>query len=466
MTEHVRVSFAGEGSGVDDLTWGQLGLWQAIAADGVSRTMAGVDELPPGTTVEMAAETLRFVMSRHQSLRSRLRFDGGALPKQVCSESGEVTLEIVDACDADPAEVADQVRERYQGTNFDYENEWPVRMAVVRKDGGLTHAVVVYLHLVIDANGLSALLADLRHLTPGWERTAPPVTAASPLDQARHQRGTAARRQGVASLRHLENVMRSVPISRFGEPLHTGEPTYRMIRFTSPATRLAVQVVAARNDINTSPVLLAAFAVTLARFNGRNPVMAMLMVGNRFRPGFGDSVSSVAQISPYLIDVADITLNEAVVRASHSAMNAYKHAYYDPYEQDDVVERINAERGEEVDFSCFYNDRRQQARYGDGPLPTAARIRDALPLSSHHWEDEVGMPRQKLYLHVDDAADAAGPADAIEFVMSADDRYLSREDMLTVVRGIEAVAVEAALDPLAATGVTAGELAVVGREAG
>jgi len=457
MTEHVRVTFHGEGSGVDDLTWGQLGLWQAIAADGISRTMAGVDPLPPGTSVETAAETLRFVMSRHQSLRSRLRFDGGPLPKQVCFTSGETTLEVVDAGDADPAEVADQVRERYQGTNFDYENEWPVRMAVVRKDGELTHAVVVYLHLVIDANGLSALLSDLRHMTPGWERTAPPVTAAPPLEQAQRQRGTAALRQGAASLRHLENVMRTVPISRFGEPLHDGEPTYRMIRFHSPATHLATQVVAARNGINTSPVLLAGFAVALARFNGRTPVMAMLMVSNRFRPGLGDSVSAVAQISPYMIDVADTTLNEAVVRASHSAMNAYKHAYYNPYEQDDVVDAINRERGAEVDFSCFYNDRRQQARESDGgPLPTQEQIREALPLSTHHWEDEIGMPRQKLYLHVDD------PRDAIEFTMSADDRFLSPDDMIALVRGMEAVAVEAALDPLAPTGVTAFATAAVG----
>jgi hypothetical protein len=207
-----------------------------------------------------------------------------------------------------------------------------------------------------------------------------------------------------------------------------------------------VRAVAARERIDDSPVLLASFAVGLARFTGVNPVMAMLMVGNRFRPGLADSVSALIQLSPYMIDVAGTTMGDAVSRAAASAINAYKNAYYDPYEQDEVIERVERERGEELDLSCFYNDRRQQERSHLGEqIPTAEQIRGALAESHISFEPEISMPRRKIYFNVDD------PPGAIEFVMSVDTRYFDRADMAAIVRNIEDAAVQAALEPDAPT---------------
>jgi hypothetical protein len=176
----------------------------------------------------------------------------------------------------------------------------------------------------------------------------------------------------------------------------------------------------------------------------------MLLVSNRFRPGVAESVSPLVQMSPYLIDVADATLSEAVRRAKASVLNTYKNAYYDPYLQDEVIDRVSADRGEEMDFSCFYNDRRAGDRGPTGgPLATAEEIRDALSLSGHEWEYEPDMSTRKLYLNVDD------PPGAIDFVMSVDNRYFSAEDTVAVVRGMETVAVAAAVDPTTLTGVRA-----------
>lgn len=450
MSDQILVSFQGEGSGVEDLTWGQIGLWQSIEGSGDSRTLGGVNELPPGTAVGDVAETLRFVMSRHQALRSRLLFEPDGTPRQVCASSGEIALEIVDASDADPAEVAEEVKERYQRKHFDYENEWPVRMAVVRRRGVPTHIVAVYLHLAIDATGMTVLLQDIgsRDRRTG---DAAPVTAMQPLEQARRQRSAAAQRQCAASLRHLEHVLRTVPASRFGEPRPGREPEFRMIRYRSPATLLAARAIGARESVTIAPVLLASFAVALARFTGSNPVLALVMVNNRFRPGFADTVSAVAQITPLMVDVADLTVTEAIGRAAQSALNAYKNAYYDPYRQDEVLERVERERGEQIDLSCYYNDRRLQlADQRSDPVPTPQEIRDALGRGTEHWEDDVEMPRAKLYLHVDD------PPGAVDFVLSVDTRFFSPADMQALVRGMESVAVEAALDPSATTAVRSG----------
>jgi hypothetical protein len=236
---------------------------------------------------------------------------------------------------------------------------------------------------------------------------------------------------------------------RFGEPRHDGPPEYRELRYSSPATRLAIGATAARLNANTSAILLATFAVGLARFTGNSPVMAWLMVNNRFRPGFATSVSVLVQISPFMIDVTDGTLGETITRAQGGAMRAYKSAYYDPYEQEAVIDRIDAERGVKIDYSCFYNDRRSQQRDLTGePVATAEQITAAVALGTHAWQHEPVLPRQKLYFHVDD------PPGSIDFTMSVDTRYFNETDMLTILQAMESVAVETAMDPTAPTGVT------------
>jgi hypothetical protein len=442
----VVVPFAGEGSGIADLTWGQVGFWQGMVDTGQSATMGGVTPLPPGMTVDQIADGLRYAVSRHQALRTRLRLaDDPYRPQQVCSSEGEVPLEVVDVSGEDPAVVAETVRMAYEERNFDYENEWPVRMAVIRADGVLTHAVAIYLHLAVDATALDLLMADVLANDPTV-----PVTATQPLEQAAQQRKPAARRANESSLKHLDHVLRTVSVSRFGQAKYGEERAFRQIRYRSPATAAAIQVVARREATNTSSVLLACFAVGLARFTGNNPVLAMILVSNRFRPGFAESVSPVVQMSPYMIDVADATLSEAVARAKASVFNTYKNAYYDPYQQDEVMDRVNTERGEDVDWSCFYNDRRMTDRAaGSGPPASPDEIRAAVPLASHEREYEPDMSTRKLYFNVDEAPGV------IEFVMSVDTRYFNDEDMVEVLRGMEAVAVQAALDPATPTGVTA-----------
>lgn len=445
--ERILVPFAGEGSGVAPLTWSQIGIWGAIVQSGESRTVQHTAELPPGTTVDDVADMVRFLMSRHQALRTRMLFDSDGQALQNCSEAGEAPLEIVEADIEDPASVAEEVSRHYQRKLFEYVTEWPLRTAVIRQHGVPTHLVMVVLHTAIDVYGLEVMLEDLASRDPETG-AAPPVTGMQPLEQARREASPAGQRQNMSSLRYLERVMRSVPAQRFGPPKRDGQAEYRMITYWSPATRLAAEAVAARVGANTSAVLLASFAVAIARFTGINPVFVMLTVNNRFRPGLGNSVSKTSQISPFWIDLADLTLHEAVAVAGQSVINAYKNASYHPDQQDEVIELVERERGEPIDIDCFYNDRRMGDRGGDRGLAiTDEEIRAALSSSATLWGDSIGLPQRKLYFNLDD------PPGAMIFMMSADTRYFPPEDMERLVRDIEAVAVETALDGAASTGV-------------
>src|SRR5690242_3163364 len=159
------VPFAGDGSGVDDLTWGQRNIWRMMEFIGTPEMVGGAMKLDEGTTVDNIRNLLSFIVSRHQSLRTRIRIDPDGVPKQWLSESGEVPLTIIDVPDdEDPAEVAEATREHYETAPFDIGTEWPVRMAVVRHHGVPSHFAVQYPHMVIDGYGFEALLRDLRNL--------------------------------------------------------------------------------------------------------------------------------------------------------------------------------------------------------------------------------------------------------------------------------------------------------------
>jgi hypothetical protein len=447
MGERVAISFAGEGSGVAELTWGQLSIWQSLEVSGQSRTLTGVTPLPPGATVEHVAKVIGWLVGRHQALRTRYRLRGDTPPLQECFPAGELSMEIVDAGDRDPAAVADELRDRYQRTHFDYEHDWPLRIGLVVADGRPVRQVVVYLHLSLDAGGLSALVADMFSRDPDTG-LAPPITSYPPLEQARRQREPSGQRQQAGSLRHFERVLRAVPAQPFGPPRPGVERDHLEVRFRSPATLLAVRTAAARTGMGSSAVLLAAFAIAVARTKGGNPVMALVAVSNRFRPGLADSISSISQVTPLMVDVADATLEAAVRRAATGALTAYKNGYSDPYEQDVVVDRVNAERGEEVELVCYYNDRRQQDREPEGDPPTPEQILAARPKSTVDWPDDPEKPRTGLYLYVADDV-----PDAIDFLMSVDLRYWTKAELEAVVRDMEAIVVATALDPTAPTGV-------------
>ncbi|GAB1510476.1 condensation domain-containing protein [Actinophytocola sp. KF-1] len=449
VTERVLVPFAGDGAGEGELAFGQLGLWQSIVDSGNSKTVAYVADADPGTTVAAVADMLGFMVSRHAALRTTLVLRGeDRPPRQRVTASGEIPLLVVAAGDDEPRAVADALSEHWQTVLFDYGTEWPVRMAAVVVDDVVTHVVTVILHTSIDAFGLSALAADIGARDPVTGAAAGPVTALTPLEQAAREASPAGRRQNDRSLRYLEQVLRAAPAGLFGPPRYDGEPRYEVVRYRSRAIAMALQAVAAREHCDDSPALLTAFLVGAGRVTGVSPLVTTILVSNRFRPGLADSVSALLKVTPFVFDVAGQTVGEVVAAVTGKALAAYMNAYYDAYEQVERIARIERERGEELDLSCFYNDRRQRDRVHAGVTPpTAEEIRAALADSAFSWRQDPNLSKMKLYLKVDD------PPDAVELVLSVDRRYFSRAEMTALALAIEEVAVQAAIEPGTPTGV-------------
>lgn len=428
MAESILVPFDGDGSGVDTLSWGQWEIWRSMTAVGSSLPLGASFPAAPGTTVASVADMLRFIVSRHQSLRTRIVVGADGVARQQVATSGQVPLDVVDVA-GDNAAAAEAARllERYERTIFDYPNEWPVRMGVVLADGVPAHVVAAYSHVATDVYGLDALVAEL---LAGGDL---PAMGTQPLEQARQQRTPAAQRQNANALRHAEKVLRAMPERRFGESTDPREPRWWQLGYHSPASYPAVCAIAARNRVHTTPVLLAGFAVALCRLTGTDVAVTRLMVNNRFRPGFASSVSPLAQSCAAAIEVADSTFDEVVARAWRALTLAGRHSYFDPNEMAELVAALGRERGADLHVDVCFNDRRRTHLTPTPPDPAAAEQPGTL-----RWERPLDNYDHTLFFHINDVPDA------FDYLLCADTHRVSPADMESMVRCVEDVFVSAA----------------------
>jgi hypothetical protein len=449
-TEVVVVQFAGEGSGSDGLTWGQQHIWNAMQELGSPMNMCATRELAPGASVEEFADELRYYMNRFQSMRTRLQLVPGDWPRQVVVDSGEAALEIVDVLpDQDPAQVAARLTAEYEEAEFDYEHDFPLKMTLLRRDGALTHLMMTISHFATDANGALTMYNDYVNRDARAGGDSKPL-GTPPLELAAQQRQSGALRQSENSLRYWENLLRTIPMHRFPEPVDPGPGRYCQVRMDSPAMLLALRALGNRLGVDVSTALLGVVAVGIARVGGINPVVAQMVVSNRFRPGFAEIVSNVAQAGLFVVDVADVSVDEAIARSRRASTNAYKYAYFDFSRWKDLVARVNQDRGGVVDLRCYYNDRPSQRQAEDpAHAPGRDEIEAALPSTSAlRWSD---MPffNEHLMVTIDDAPGAIG------LIVLADTAYFPRARMEALARELESLAIAVAHEPDTPTGVPA-----------
>lgn len=449
VAERIGVEFAGGGSGVGELSWGMWEIWQAMEGQNTSLPIGGRVPVAPGVTVADLAGELSFLMARFPSMRTRLRFDAAGRPTQELFAAGTIALEVYDSedaaePDADPDAVAAAVEDGYRTTPFDYAGAWPVRMAVIRRRGVPTHQITIMNHLVTDAHGGLVMLREVR------SRESAPATGLQQLDQAAWQQSPAGRRQNDKALRYWEELLRSVPSRRLPGSTDPRTPRHWSADLRSPALCRALPVIAARTGADRSSVLLTMFAVALNRVTGVNPVVVRPVVHNRFRPGLADVVCMVAQAGICAIDVEGVTVDEAVERTRRATLTAYKYGYCHPEDTRALVNRLSEERGEEVDVACFYNDRSSALHFPEEVLAlTPEELRQDLDRArldtEFGWSAQREDPIERLFFNIVDLPDA------VRFEIHADTHFIAPGDVEAVARGMEEVAVAAALDPATAT---------------
>lgn len=454
MTDAIVVPFSGPGAGIGELTWGQQKVWTLMRQAGSSLSMGGAVPVTDGRTIEDLAAELRFFLCRYASMRTRIRPGDGinsginSLIQEVAGV-GEAVLGIVDvAPDADPGLAAQRLADQWAATPFDHAGEWPIRMAAVRVEGVVTHVVVTISHVATDGAGIAVMLKDLAERDPATREPKNPPSAIGPLELAAQQRTPAGRRQNDASLRHWERLLRTAEPQRFGPGVDRGEPRYRRAFFESRALHPASKTVAARVGGAASSVLLAGYAVAVARLTGVAPALIQVVISNRFRPGLAD-VSHPLSVNGLLsIDVAGVTFDEAVSRTQRAMALCSKYAYYDPAQLEELRARIDSERGETIELSCLFNDRRLGVDLEPlDPLPSRQELEAARSESTLRWGEPFTAYLDKLMVQV------GAIADAVELEVQVDTHHVSAEEVPVLMADLEALLVSAAFDPDLPTGI-------------
>jgi Condensation domain len=454
--DRVDVDFTGAGAGIEPLTWGQKAIWQDMQDSGNQFSMQGMMDLPGGSTIEDVAARVSALLGRHAALRMRLRTDETGCPSQEIAGSGRFGLDILTFPDeADPDEVAryrDHLFDTWHLERFDFTRDWPLRMAVLRHRGACRHVNWVLSHLAADGGGHVLLLDDL--LADETAGDAPrPARHPDVLDIAAAEQTPQHRQLSSRTMRYWEAQLRDIPAQTFGETgRHQAEPRYWQARFRSPAAHLAMLAISRRTGTDLSRVTLAVISTAIGRATGVCPLVLKVMVNNRFRPGLADVIAPIAQNSVVTIDVAGATVDEVVARARGASMTAGMRAYYDPDDLRAVMARLDSERGYPAAVTCRVNDQRAMIMRSDeaadqGEL-TPEGITRKLPETSLTWLGRRDNMHEQANILIENRPGV------VSLHIMWDRWSLTDAQVEAMLRAVEAVAVEAAFDPAAPTGVS------------
>lgn len=283
--------------------------------------------------------------------------------------------------------------------------------------------------------------------------TAPAPTAPSALDVAQAQSTQAGRRQSTRAVRHWAAQLDRLTEWPGADAPHEQDPRYWELVGYSPALELGMRMVAARTGAGTTHVLLAAYAVAVGRVFGRDPGVAQIVVGNRFRPGFADTASQLSQHGICVVDVADAGFDEVVARAEKAVTSACFAGYYDPVECDALLAQAAARRGRPLDIEWHLNDRREKtgAGEGDDSVPEPRDVARVLPLSRWYWGRKVPVFDGALFIQVDsepmvsERRRPGGTPPAVHLEIWTDTRSFAIRQIEAFAREMETVVVDAAL---------------------
>lgn len=447
-SDRITVPFSGPGAGTAPLSWGQKAILRDMRETGWTHNSSGAHPLPHGTTVEAVAASLRALVSRYPALRLRLGTDADGRACQVVSGSGEIDLEVVNLADScEPATFVADLCYAWMVTPIDPYREWSLRMAVVRHRNVSLFRVLTVGHLVADGAAVMRLVADLR--TRAWARRRDDPGTVGPLEIGRAEQTPESRRISDRAMRHWETRLRAAPPLTFGVPTppvgRLGK-RYRHGRFDSPAAHLAVLAIAERTRADTASVLLAVLATAIGRATGVPALTTKVVVSNRFRPGFAGAVATLAQDSVLALEL-DGTVDDVVARARRASTAASMHAYYDPDQLEDLLTRLDRERGHPARVTCRINDRRAVRPTAGVAGVTAERIHAKADETVLVWDGDLDCANDQLFLAIEDRPGTVflqGVFDLTCFTEAQAERLL---------RGVEEVAVEAAFDPGTPTGV-------------
>ncbi|MEU6075794.1 condensation domain-containing protein [Micromonospora sp. NPDC047074] len=436
----VHAEFTGPGAGTAPLTWAQRVLWRSITRFGSNHHFLNLRRTVPvsaraGADVAAAARAVGELVGRHSALRTRLRVtDGG--PRQETAAAGLLPLLVCAGTD-DGARAAREAADRLGDVAFDHAEEWPLRVALVTVADRVRQVVVVFSHSTVDAHAAEVVLRDLRLILLRGALATPPGPQSA--DVARRQHG-ADRRRSERAVAHWLREFQRLP-GQAPAPTAPGlDPPLRRGVLVSSAIDTAARLIAARQRVSVSAVLLAGYAALAVRDSGRDVCGLFPMAHNRFRTEYAGAVANLGQVGFCVVDLTGRPdFGELVSRVWAASLDGLRHAYYSP----PALRQAFEARGVDFDSAFlphhYFNDVRLPVGGVDPPpRTTPGELRAAMGRSTFTWTEGLRQAAWHLLTHVVDEPAGVG------VTLTADTRHLPLDAVEPFLRGLEELLVEAA----------------------
>ncbi|MEU5551921.1 condensation domain-containing protein [Micromonospora sp. NPDC047793] len=431
-------------------SWAQREIWGVISWLGdqpQSFTMREMVPVPEGVTVAGVGRALEEVVARVDVLRTRLVMDATGLRQEV-DGSGTLTVPVWSAAPDRVIEDAKELVAAMTATVFDLAEQWPVRFALVLADETPAALVLNVSHAAVDAIGLALLKTELRDALAGVP-VEPVESRWQPLDQAAYEASEPGRRRSRRAVRFREDLLGEVPESLVppsSAPPHT--PRIVQVDIESSAVAVAAELLADRQRVSTSAVLLAAQAAVVSHHTGADPAFLTLIVGGRVERRLQTMIGPVVQNGLFRVDVGTGSFTDLVTRCYRQALLTYQHGNHDTVELAEAQRRVATRRGFVPQVGVFFNDAREQQRWSGLPQVRSAPQELAEDLAALCRDTRIeyvtGWEQQDLtvFLSVSDASGAAA------LQLRVDTAYLGVEDARRILAGIESLLVAAAVGDL------------------
>ena len=427
------------------LTWGQRAMWPSVVEFEAQATFLNLRRVlavsrRADADVPTVSRAIGQLVSRHESLRTRVESLGPELHQRTFA-AGRIPLLVhsLAEVDVDPEgrSAAQALADRLGQPRFDHTAEWPLRVALVTVDDRVRQIVLVFSHSTVDFYAVEIILRDLRMLLlRGALATAPGLQS---VDVARREQQAERSRSDRAVAYWVRQFRRQPPgmLTTAGPEL---TPRYRKGSLVSSAVHTATRLIAARHRVSTSTVLLAAIAATSTATSGEPGCGIVTMANNRFQPAYDNAITKLNQLGFCVLDLADRpSFTGLLSRTRQAALDGYRHAYYDPVAMQSAFAELGLDFDTVLAPYCYVNDIRLPNEPGPATTePDEATVRAMLARTTFTWTEPLDRFAWRCRVQV---VDAPG---AVEFVITADTRYLPPDRAERFLLGIEELLVEAA----------------------
>lgn len=331
------------------LCFGQLSIWRSIETnplvDGIRSQLTSVVTLPSGTTEQQVHAAVEALWRRHEGLRTTFEVDGGEVRQVVHpSPDGVVTVRSLDS----PADLERSAGELF-ARPFALTKEFGWQVQLMTCADGTSSAAFAVHHILADRWALRLLLAEFHGLL-GGSATALESPALTPAALARQQRSDAWAARRASARGYWTRLTEDFPRTAAKAAGTPGERLCGSLDLGRVAG--SVSGLADRLRVTAQTVLLALFALGVTATTGRDRLLVHLMVANRLRPEWHDLVTSMNQLVPAGIVVAEAdTFNGLLRQVQKAGLAAMRNGCHNV---DDVAAITRRPPGSAVDHVLNY----------------------------------------------------------------------------------------------------------------